>query len=895
MTPPQASSESIAGKRGDERLRLVLMAGYLLLIITCYTTTKAVRDSLFVTEVGTSQLPYLYLLTACFMALISSFYPGLLRRKGFYAVVRATSVLAIASLMVFWALIPRQGHTSIYVLYVWVSLFGAITASQAWSLANNVFDAREARRTFGWVGLGGVIGGIVGGSLAQYIAPWWGTESLLPLCAVLMLVTIGILYKLAQPEDWRGPKVPPAETAPPSDSGSTMFSAIKDSPYISMMVALLLAGVIVEAFIDYEFKAVSVQTFTSKNNLTSFFGTIASYGGMLALLFQAFVTNRLLKRFGVGLAILLLPSGLLVSFLIVAARPELWAMSLLKLLDIGLSYSVHRSGMELLYVPIPLKMKASLKALIDMFVDRAGRAAGGLLLVGLTAGLSFSVSWLSLVAALLLVVWVAVAIVVKRNYVHAFRVALEKKVVEPETLEVRGLDSTIINSLVTALSSPDDRRVLYALDLLGRIHPSGWRRQVPSLLRHKAVEVRRQAIALLTHWRVASPSLVAPSLHDQDLEVRGEAIRHLCSLPSTDNAKLRTFLFHEDYRIVLAAIHCMAEYQFGDRSLLDAELIERALATKGEYEVSAKLAAARSLAIARLPESAAFLDRLLHDSNPQVVQQAVSVAGEIGRESFIPQLIPMLVNRRLRRIVRESLVKLGPPAESALRLRLQDSGTPLEVRIRIPKVLSYFGRQDVADFLLGYVPSSPSRLNMPILRALNRIRKRFPTVSFDADRVLNLIQRQCETRDRFRWIHRALAAAEMQQANARVREVLALEIKAIQEKMADSLEGVFRLLALIYPPADIRAVFFNIASRPALRPSALEFLDNLIDGPARDLVMRVVEDSEDANPEVSEDWEIQRNDALRALLEGDDEWIQMITVELVARWSAAEVLPVEAA
>jgi len=61
------------------------------------------------------------------------------------------------------------------------------------------------------------------------------------------------------------------------------------------MVVLLIAGVIVEAFIDYEFKAVSVQSFKSKDNLTSFFGTMASYGGILALLFQTTVTNRLLK------------------------------------------------------------------------------------------------------------------------------------------------------------------------------------------------------------------------------------------------------------------------------------------------------------------------------------------------------------------------------------------------------------------------------------------------------------------------------------------------------------------------------------------------------------------------------------------------------------------------
>jgi hypothetical protein len=48
-----------------------------------------------------------------------------------------------------------------------------------------------------------------------------------------------------------------------------------------------------------------------------------------------------------------------------------------------------------------------------------------------------------------------------------------------------------------------------------------------------------------------------------------EAIRHLCAAPALNRVKLKEFLFHNDYRIVLAAIHCMARYQFGDEGLID--------------------------------------------------------------------------------------------------------------------------------------------------------------------------------------------------------------------------------------------------------------------------------------------------------------------------------------
>jgi AAA family ATP:ADP antiporter len=883
MTSPRAIWQKTTAFRGSERARLLLMAAYLLLIITCYTTTKAVRDSLFITEVGPSRLPYLYMLIAGSMALISLIYPPVLRRIGLYALVQRTSIIAVASLLAFWWLASYQAHASFYILYVWVSLFGAITASQAWSVANHVFDAREARRSFSWIALGGVLGGIVGGTLARVVAPWFGTEALLPICASLMFFTMVILHYLPRSEDWAGLQEVRTESAKTNGSEVAVFSEIKKSPYLSLMVALLMAGVIVEAFIDFEFKAVAHQAFDTKDSLTSFFGTIASYGGVLALLFQTLLTNRILKRFGVGFAILLLPAALLAGFLVVTVWPALFALSILKLIDGGLSYSVHRSGMELLYMPIPAKLRAPVKALIDLLVDRAGRAAGGLLLLALTAGLSFSIPALSLVATLCLAVWLCIAVVVRRNYVNAFRVSLEKKVIEPETLDVRALDSATVGTLMSALASDDDRQVLYALGLLDKIDPSQWQQHLPALLEHPSAEVRSRTIAILTEGKVASSSsLVVAKLGDPDLEVRVQAIRHLCTVPPRGHFRFKEFLNHSDYKVVLAAIHGVAKYPLGGKELIDEALIEKALGVTGEHELSAKTAAARALEIAPLSRRSEFLKRLLQDPNAAVAQQAVRTAGEIGYEEAIPLLIPMLANGRLRRVAREALLKLGTPALSALLMQFRDDRIPLEVKARIPKVLSFFGEQEVAEFLLGSVHASTPRLDMSLLKALNRMRALFPEITFEPERVLALIEAECGRHSRLRTIHRVISPTA--ERVVQVDPVVSLLAKATGERLEESAQRVFRLLALIHSPTDIQAVFFNVTSRPALRASAVEFLDNLIQPELRALVLPLVEDQEEKDDMLFEE-------ALHRLLAEEDEWLQTITKELTARLGLGDALP----
>src|SRR5206468_11784861 len=135
-----------------------------------------------------------------------------------------------------------------------------------------------------------------------------------------------------------------------------------------------------------------------------------------SLLFQMLVTSRILKRFGVGWAILLLPMALLGGFIALALRPALWAAALLQLLDGGFSYSIHRSGMELLYLPIPPQTRNAVKGFVDMFVDRTGRAVGALLLLVFTVILGLSISSLSMVAGGFVIAWIAIVVVVKREY-----------------------------------------------------------------------------------------------------------------------------------------------------------------------------------------------------------------------------------------------------------------------------------------------------------------------------------------------------------------------------------------------------------------------------------------------------------------------------------------------
>jgi AAA family ATP:ADP antiporter len=57
----------------------------------------------------------------------------------------------------------------------------------------------------------------------------------------------------------------------------------------------------------------------------------------------------------------------------------------MRLSEAATRYSFNRTGMELLYLPLPTGLKNRTKAFVDIFMDRFGRGAGGMLLVAYTA------------------------------------------------------------------------------------------------------------------------------------------------------------------------------------------------------------------------------------------------------------------------------------------------------------------------------------------------------------------------------------------------------------------------------------------------------------------------------------------------------------------------------
>jgi AAA family ATP:ADP antiporter len=682
-------------------------------------------------------------------------------------------------------------------------------------------------------------------------------------------------------------------TAAPSGGKATrVFQVVRQSRHLSLLATLLLLGVVVEAFVDYEFKVTVTEAFMVKDQLTAFLGTVATCIGFLSLFIQLFLTSRILKHAGVGPAIMALPAGLLGASIVLAIKPTLLAAAALQVIDGALSYSVHRSSMELLYLPVAADIRNTMKTFIDTFVDRFGRAIGGLLLLLLTAVFSLTVPTLSLVACCFLVAWIGAALMVKQEYLHSFRLALEKKTIEPDALHSQSIDSTTTRTLLDALLSQDERQVLYALDLLSNTPPSAWRRYQSHLIQHPSSSVRARSIALLTQWDDRTAPQINKLLHDPDLGVRAEAVHYLYRKDPQPAARLMEFLNHSDHAIVQATVHCMSRYRLVGVSPMNERLVEGTLKAKGERNIAARIAAASAINLVWTGSALVrrYLDRLLRDSSPEVARQAIQTTANVRYDGAIPVLIGMLADSRLRADAREALLRFGDDIFPELARQLLDDAVPMAVRARIPKVLAYSGKQTAADILTASLHQAPANLDIPVMKALNRMRLQFPDVVFQRQAVLDLISRERDDYLQLQamsfWIRTNVLESGKPHDAGDVDDVLHLLLKTMSEKAAEKLGKIFRLLALSYPPHDIYSAYYTCVSKPSLRASAVEFLDNLLDTEFTQLLIPLMEE-----PASSERLRARHQGPryttlkgiLLALSRGSDPWLQLIAEDLTGR------------
>lgn len=829
---PLGLLERLLGLHPSELRRALPLFAYLFLVMAASVASRAARDALFLERYRAVDLPYADIAVALLVGVVVSLYLRAGQRTNL-ATLQAGSLGVFAACgLGFWWLSRAPGGEPDWlfaVIYIWVGIVSVVAPAQVWILANYVMTTREAKRGFGIVGSGAILGWIVGGLAARETASAFGAEAMLLWVAGALVACAGLVAWIWRTRpDFAGDG---AATGEVSGVGGALGSLqlLHRSPYLRAIAAVVCLSALATTVVGWQFKAVAKDVIPERDALTAFFGTFNVLTGLAALGLQVLLTGRVLRRIGVGAALFIVPAALSISAAGVLVFGTLLAVAMLKASDQVLRYSIDKATVELLYLPVPTGQTFRVKAFIDTVVYRFGDALGGLAVLAFAAVLGLTPVQMSWVSLGLLGGWFVAAGFARRLYVDNLSESILQHRVDTERGSAPVLERSTTALIEAKLSGTPDE-VAYALDLIEMAHDRKGHPEVRPLLAHERPEIRRRAIAILSQSGVREAQAdVERLLYDDDIEVRTEALRYLARHAHIDPLeRIEQIGDFPDFSIRAAMVSFLAKPGPGQNLDAARVLLDGMVSEKGLDGVPARLEAARL--VGALPD---HFDRdlrlLLQDEDRDVRRAAVRAVGRLRKRVFVPRVLEELADPDLVDDAVEALAAFGDGLVGTLRDALVDRDLPVEIRREIPAVLLAIGSIAAQHVLVESVLDADTILRYRIIFALNKLGQRHPERRVD------------------RRIVETVLAAELL-GHYRTYQVLAslgtptdipdAICSGIRQSMEQEAERIFRLLKILHPAHDLHSAYVGLrSSDPVAHDNAIEFLENILSPEMRAVVL----------------------------------------------------------
>jgi AAA family ATP:ADP antiporter len=557
----------------------------------------------------------------------------------------------------------------------------------------------------------------------------------------------------------------------------------------------------------WQFKALAKFFIPQKDLLAAFFGDFYFYAGILGFVVQLAVTGRLLRRFGLGPALLIVPVAFVFGStgVLLWGSVTIWAAIALRSCINVLQYSVDKPSVELLYLPVPAGIKNQVKSFIDTVVWRFGDGLAAVAVLAFGKGMGWAPARVSWVVLVLVAGWIVAAIIARRFYVDTLRASIHDHRLDAERASAEVLDRSMTDLLADRLKSSDPREVVYALNLfaVGRqrtTHPA-----IHGLLDHPAPEVRASAVSLLNDAQDTTVvRRIDALLKDEDLGVRTEAMRYLARHANLDPlTRVGEPGGFADYAIRSAVVAYLTRPGRA-QNLEVAHLMLVALGGEaGPEGRRARLEAARLLAHVPDPPDpvAALHAQLLTDEDAGVAREALRAVSRHPRPDFLPCLLELLKHPDLAQDAAEVLARMGTPA--------------------------------AAKALNDAVLEGDTALRFRVIAALNKLHQTHPEL--DRDRPLIETVLSAEILGHYRSYQLLGTMGD------RLDEADPV-VQGLRESMPQEVERIFRLLALLHPDVDLHSAYYGVQSdNQVVHDNALEFLDNVLEKDIRRLLVPLVD------------------------------------------------------
>jgi CRP-like cAMP-binding protein len=537
---------------------------------------------------------------------------------------------------------------------------------------------------------------------------------------------------------------------------------------------------------------------------------------------QFVLTNKIITKFGVTMAILIFPLVLISGSVALLLIPVLMVATVIKGSDRVFGDTIYNSVMQLVMLPVPSALRGQAKGFLDGVVRNGAKlfaAVSVLVLAGLLAAVQFSY-----IIVALLGLCIFACIKIKKAYLSMLMATLHTKSEENEYTGV--MDPASIKVMVDALLGDNAQQALYAFQFLDGMQGFDMAPHLPQLLRHTSDDVR---IAALKYIRQNTPPDVEPLLHAlvEDSAVGPHALLALAAYGLEDNfAALTCRLGSADYTMRSTAVAGLIKYYGIDGMFHAVGTLKEMLASSHEKERIAIAGLFGAIGVAGFYKP---LVPMLSDTSCDVRVKALESAGVLCVPELVPHIVLLLAPATTRKHAVDALASYD---EKIILPLVAPYLGDQRVCMHVPLVFEAIGTRAAFDTLLENYLAMSADMREKALDSAVRM-KAYTLTNGEA-----VIMAEIKIWDT--WTKHA--------GHIPKAEPFATLAEAAAETKMRIVKRIFRLLALLYDAKTFDTVYMNWANgNTQQQANAAEVIEQLLTGSLRTQVIRIMTEGDTAD------------------------------------------------
>jgi hypothetical protein len=788
---------------------------------------NSIPSALFLSSFDTSYLPLTYIGGAALTVVLGVSQSFLEERIGgnrFLFGIGAIQALIFLFVAFFMSISTNRW---IYFFYQIIGFIGVdLLDLFLWGLFNQLYTIDQVKRFFGRLGLFQTVASIIGGAILPLLLPYLGmtffTYALVFFLAVT-LISLFILFKI------RGMSldefiVDDRKMLRKQRGGLDFKNRLV---YLNILYSLL--AVFVFMTIDLSFYDLSEKAFESKEALASFFALFFALLNGVDLVFKAAVSEFVLQKFGVRVALsirIIIVGALCLSVLIIfpfkisaLALMMLWAP--MKLFDEGITISIERQTLLLLYQPFLPHQRARLLGFIELMITPISTmlASGAFFLF--TTYFEGPLFYLACTIFSAFVGLFFVSKFLEKSYVGQL-----KKAVSQTFFSTRNfvLDKDGIDYTSKIFEKDDPESIEIALHFLKESRGDATLNACREGLKNKNKAVQIKILEHLQKEEVKnSESLLLPLAKSSNTEIKKQA---LLALIFQEISVPETFSLEKEL-----LEHLLYGGLTGKLNVSPTESLYTFQKLVGSTNNNERILSAKVIGLTQDQKFAVELLDLLNDQDSEVVKSAVLACKNISTPKINQKLFSLLGKRGYLQTVFTVLQQKGDAIADELSTYFKNERNKMSVsQLRLYfRLFAHIQKKNAAYTFLGFLTDSKREgsyrlyflreLQLAQLHVSKDQKPLFSTLLKDVMHLFVKLERLYFLDDR-----------HAQQIQELVRDELNIQ-----------LEVIFILLQFLYPEAPIQKVYEGITSdEEEMRSYAFEYLENTLSKVDRYHIIRAI-------------------------------------------------------